>query len=71
MPQPTAAPLALLLDVDPVRLVVNRRGLSGEGGMLDRYVNDRRYVTSPFMRVAIAGFSILLWRETAKTLRNS
>jgi hypothetical protein len=31
---------ALLLDVDPVGLVRNRRGPAGEGGMLDRYVND-------------------------------
>jgi 3' terminal RNA ribose 2'-O-methyltransferase Hen1 len=42
----------LLLDVDPVRLV---RG-SGDwrGGMLDQYVNDRPYVASSFMSVAIA-----------------
>ena len=32
---------ALLLDVDPVGLVRNRHGPSGEGGMLDQYVNDR------------------------------
>src|SRR5947208_10496175 len=35
---------ALLLDVDPVGLVRTRRGPSGEGGMLDQYVNDRPYV---------------------------
>ena len=45
---------ALLLDVDPVGLVRTRRGPSGEGGMLDRYVNDRPYVASSFMSVAIA-----------------
>src|ERR1700730_16262084 len=45
---------ALLLDVDPVGLVRNRRGPSGEGGMLDQYVNDRPYVVSSFMSVAIA-----------------
>lgn len=45
---------ALLLDVDPVGLVRNRRGPSGEGGMLDQYVNDRPYVASSFMSVAIA-----------------
>ena len=46
--------VALLLDVDPVGLVRNRRGPSGEGGMLDQYVNDRPYVASSFMSVAIA-----------------
>lgn len=45
---------ALLLDVDPVGLVRTRRGPAGEGGMLDQYVNDRPYVASSFMSVAIA-----------------
>lgn len=45
---------ALLLDVDPVGLVRNRRGPAGEGGSLDRYVNDRPYVASSFLSVAIA-----------------
>jgi 3' terminal RNA ribose 2'-O-methyltransferase Hen1 len=45
---------ALLLDIDPVGLVRTRRGPSGEGGMLDQYVNDRPYVASSFMSVAIA-----------------
>jgi len=45
---------ALLLDVDPVGLVRNRRGPSGEGGTLDQYVNDRPYVSSSFLSVAIA-----------------
>jgi hypothetical protein len=45
---------ALLLDVDPVGLVRTRRGPSGEGGMLDQYVNDHPYVASSFMSVAIA-----------------
>src|SRR5215471_7998511 len=44
---------ALLLDVDPVGLV-RRRGPAGEGGMLEQYVNDRPYVASSFMSVAIA-----------------
>jgi 3' terminal RNA ribose 2'-O-methyltransferase Hen1 len=43
--------VALLLDVDPVGLVRDRRGPSG---MLDQYVNDRPYVASSFMSVAIA-----------------
>src|SRR5437762_13692276 len=42
---------ALLVDVDPVRLV---RG-SGRGeGALDQYVNDRPYVASSMMSVAIS-----------------
>ena len=45
---------ALLLDVDPVGLVRTRRGPGGEGGMLEQYVNDRPYVASSFMSVAIA-----------------
>src|SRR5262249_46666205 len=55
---PTAKPelctAALLLDVDPVGLVRNRKGPAGEGGMLEQYVNDRPYVASSFMSVAIA-----------------
>ncbi|MBX9952553.1 MAG: 3' terminal RNA ribose 2'-O-methyltransferase Hen1 [Candidatus Obscuribacterales bacterium] len=44
--------VALLLDVDPVRLV---RGGAGKGeGALEQYVNDRPYVASSFMSVAIA-----------------
>src|SRR5437870_1068938 len=45
---------ALLLDVDPVALVRNRRGPSGEGGALDQYVNDRPYAASSFLSVALA-----------------
>lgn len=45
---------ALLLDVDPVGLVRNRRGPAGEGGALAQYVNDRAYVASSFLSVAIA-----------------
>src|SRR5258706_8685572 len=43
----------LLVDVDPVALVRTRRGPSGEGGLLDQYVNDRPYVASSFLSVAI------------------
>ena len=49
-----ACTAALLLDVDPVALVRERRGPAGEGGMLDQYVNDRPYVASSFTSVAIA-----------------
>jgi 3' terminal RNA ribose 2'-O-methyltransferase Hen1 len=41
---------ALLLDVDPVRLV---RGPRGDGQALDQYVNDRPYVASSFLSVAL------------------
>ena len=43
---------ALLLEVDPVGLV--RRKAGGEGFALGQYVNDRPYVASSFLSVAIA-----------------
>lgn len=45
---------ALLLEVDPVGLVRNRRGPAGEGRTLEQYVNDRPYVASSFLSVALA-----------------
>ena len=42
---------ALLLDIDPVGLV--RRGRAGGGFVLAEYVNDRPYVASSFMSVAL------------------
>src|SRR5512137_1749254 len=45
---------ALLLEVDPVGLVRNRRGPAGEGGALQQYVNDRPYVASSFLSVALS-----------------
>src|SRR5215470_9723609 len=45
---------ALVLDVDPVGLVRNRRGPGGEGRALEEYVNDRPYVASSFLSVALA-----------------
>jgi 3' terminal RNA ribose 2'-O-methyltransferase Hen1 len=45
---------ALLLEVDPVGLVRGRKGPSGEGGMLEQYVNDRPYVASSFLSVALS-----------------
>jgi 3' terminal RNA ribose 2'-O-methyltransferase Hen1 len=45
---------ALVLDVDPVALVRGRRGPEGEGGLLMQYVNDRPYVASSFLSVAIS-----------------
>lgn len=44
--------VALLLDVDPVGLV-RGRGPAGEGRTLEQYVNDRPYVASSFMSVAM------------------
>jgi len=44
---------ALLLDLDPVRLVRGSRGSPG-GGALGQYVNDRPYVASSFLSVALA-----------------
>jgi 3' terminal RNA ribose 2'-O-methyltransferase Hen1 len=44
----------LLLDVDPIGLVRDRKGTSGTGDLLDQYVNDRPYVASSFMSVAIS-----------------
>src|SRR5438093_10093303 len=45
---------ALLLEVDPVALVRNRKGPGGDAGTLKQYVNDRPYVASSFLSVAIA-----------------
>ncbi|MBI4956087.1 MAG: 3' terminal RNA ribose 2'-O-methyltransferase Hen1 [Myxococcales bacterium] len=46
--------VALLLDIDPVALVRGWRGPSGDGeGLLGRYVNDRPYVASSFLSVAL------------------
>src|SRR3954465_16083251 len=51
---PERCTAALLLDVDPVGLVRGRHGRAGEGGALEQYVNDRPYVASSFLSVAIA-----------------
>lgn len=44
---------ALLLDIDPIALTRGRKGATGEGA-LQQYVNDRPYVGSSFLSVAIA-----------------
>jgi len=46
--------VALLLDIDPIDLVKNARKLSGKGFALGQYVNDRHYVASSFMSVALS-----------------
>lgn len=45
---------ALLLDVDPVKLVRGDHMKTKDGGLLEHYVNDRLYVVSSFASVAIA-----------------
>ena len=44
----------VLLEMDPVGLVRNRKGPAGEGFALAHYVNDRPYVASSFMSVVLA-----------------
>jgi 3' terminal RNA ribose 2'-O-methyltransferase Hen1 len=44
---------ALLVDVDPIGMVRNRRG-GGESGLMAQYVNDRPYVASSLLSVALA-----------------
>lgn len=44
----------LLVDIDPIGLVRGRRGYSGDSGLLAQCVNDRPYVASSFLSVAIA-----------------
>src|SRR2546425_4238331 len=51
---PRRCTVALLVEVDPVGLVRNRRGAAGEGGALEQYVNDRPYAASSFLSVALA-----------------
>ena len=47
--------VALLLDIDPIGLVRGRKGQHGsDGGLLTQYVNDRPYVASSFLSVALA-----------------
>ncbi len=48
----TRCTAAMLLEVDPVALVRRRRGRGG--GTLGTYVNDRPYVASSFLSVAIS-----------------
>jgi 3' terminal RNA ribose 2'-O-methyltransferase Hen1 len=45
---------ALLLEIDSIGLVRNRRGPGGEAHTLEQYVNDRPYAASSFLSVAIA-----------------
>lgn len=45
---------ALLLDIDPITLIRGRRSAAGRNFALHHYVNDRPYVASSFLSVAIA-----------------
>ena len=51
---PKVCTAALMLELDPVGLVRNRRGTAGEAFSLQQYVNDRPYAASSFLSVAIA-----------------
>ncbi|ABF40977.1 Methyltransferase type 12 [Candidatus Koribacter versatilis Ellin345] len=51
---PERCTVALLLEIDPIGLVRNRRGPSGDNHSLEHYVNDRPYVASSFLSVALA-----------------
>ena len=51
-PERTTA--ALLLDVDPIDMVRGNKSFAGRGFSLGQYVNDRPYVASSFLSVAIA-----------------
>jgi hypothetical protein len=64
---------ALLLDVDPVGLVRGKRG-QHDGGTLDQYVNDRPYVLSSFLSVAMGRtLGTTFWEElsTAEEVKAS
>jgi hypothetical protein len=52
---PERSTAALLLEIDPIGLVRNRRGPSGEAHALEQYVNDRPYAASSFLSVATRG----------------
>src|SRR5260370_12555715 len=51
---PERCTAALLLDVDPVALVRNRRGPAGEGRTLQQYANDRPYAAPSFPSAPIS-----------------
>ena len=46
--------VSLLLDIDPIDMVRGARNLGGDSFALGRYVNDRPYVASSFMSVALS-----------------
>jgi len=48
--------VAVVLDVDAVSLVRGKQGSGQNDGLIDRYVNDRPYVSGSFMSLALANF---------------
>jgi 3' terminal RNA ribose 2'-O-methyltransferase Hen1 len=52
--RPERCTAALLLDIDPVGLVRSRGKKRGDGYALQQYVNDRPFVASSFLSVALA-----------------
>lgn len=46
--------ISLLLDIDPIDMVRGARNMGGDGFALRNYVNDRPYVASSFMSVALS-----------------
>jgi 3' terminal RNA ribose 2'-O-methyltransferase Hen1 len=46
--------ISLLLDIDPIDMVRGAKNLSGDGFSLGQYVNDRPYVASSFLSVALS-----------------
>ena len=46
--------VCLLLEVDPIGMVRRKAGPAGDGGVFTQYVNDRPYVASSFLSVAIS-----------------
>jgi 3' terminal RNA ribose 2'-O-methyltransferase Hen1 len=51
---PSRCTVCLLLEVDPIGLVRRKSGPAGDSGLLAQYVNDRPYVASSFLSVAIS-----------------
>jgi hypothetical protein len=52
--EPDQCCAALLLDIDPISLVKKKRGHFDDSFNLEQYVNDRPYVASSFLSMAIA-----------------
>lgn len=48
--------VAVLVEIDPVKLVRGRRGPSGDGGRFDQYVNDRPYTANSYLSSALLEF---------------
>src|ERR1700761_8805466 len=45
--------VALLVEIDPIGMVRGRRGLAGEAGQSQQYVNDRPYTANSYLSVAV------------------